>query len=89
METGQFRMAAAIFILVFTLPASLITTVIAAMLTPDGQTRQWRKKFLVSFIGAIIGFFVFFVFFNLFAPFVGAAVSLVILWLIQRSKRES
>ena len=85
-------MAAAIFILVFTLPASLITTVIAAMLTPDGQPRQWRKKFLVSFIGAIIGFFVFFVFFvffNLFAPFVGAAVSLVILWLIQRSKRES
>ena len=79
-------MAAAIFILVFTLPASLITTVIAAMLTPDGQPRQWRNKFLVSFIGAIIGFFVFF---NLFAPFVGAAVSLVILGLIPRSHWES
>ena len=79
--------AVVIFILVLALPASLVTTIIAAMLTPDGQPRQWRLKFLVSLCGGILGFFVFFAFFNLFSPFAGAAVALVILWLAQRSRK--
>ena len=89
METGQFKMVGFIFVLIFTLPACLLSTVVAAMLTPFEQPKQWRLKFLVSLTGALLGFVILFPIFKILAPFIGAPISLVILWLVQRFKKEN
>ena len=88
METGQFKMTGLIFILIFTLPACLLTTVVAVILTPFEKPKQWKLKLLVSLIGALLGLVVFFPIFKIFTSFVGSVISLAILWLVQRFKKE-
>lgn len=81
-------MTGLIFVLIFTLPACLLTTAVAVILTPFEKSKQWKLKLLVSLIGALLGLVALFPIFKIFASFVGSVISLAILWLVQRFKKE-